>query len=82
MEVLCLCALNMFSFVLGAKIGQKVVNKEEINVLPNPAEVIREHQAKVELSREEERNKIIMENIDAYDGTGIGQKDIPKAKSR
>lgn len=67
------------SFAVGARIGQKVVKNEEIK-LPtlNPVKVVNEIRESKEQQRELEKLRIIAENIDSYDGTGIGQKDIPK----
>lgn len=81
LEVLCLCALNMLSFVMGAKIGQKLSKGEEIK-LPdvtklNPMTIYKEHQEKKEADKELEKLNTILENIERYDGTGEGQKDVP-----
>lgn len=67
------------SFAVGARIGQKVVKNEEIK-LPtlNPVKVVNEIRESKEQQRELEKLRIIAENIDKYDGTGLGQKDIPK----
>jgi len=35
--------MNILCFYFGAKVGQKVVNKEEIKVLPNPVKAYQEH---------------------------------------
>lgn len=70
--------MNILCFYFGAKIGQKVVNKEEIKIIPNPVQTYQKHQAKLEEEKEAEIMDTILENIDAYDGTGIGQKDIPR----
>ena len=71
--------LNVTCFIIGAKIGQKVVRGEKIE-LPkvNPMEIYKEHQAKK--AAEEEINKLdtIMRNIERYDGTAAGQEDVPK----
>lgn len=71
--------INVLSFVAGAKIGQKVVKGERIE-LPkiNPMEAYREHQAKKEVEKEQERLDIILSNIEKYDGTDRGQEDVPK----
>lgn len=71
--------LCIFSFIVGAKIGQTVSNKEEVK-LPsmNPVKIINDIKENREAKKEIERIKIIAENIDNYDGTGIGQKDVPK----
>lgn len=70
--------MNLLCFYFGAKIGQKVVNKEEVKILPDPIQTYQKHQAKKEQEKEAEIMDTILENIDAYDGTGIGQKDIPR----
>lgn len=69
--------LCIFSFTIGAIIGQKTVKKEDIR-LPNPVRMVREIEDSFEQRKERERNRIIAENIDNYDGTSIGQKDVPK----
>ena len=82
MEVLALAvfgAVNIFCFVLGAKVGQAVAKGEKVE-LPtiNPMEAIREHQNKREAERAQDRIDVIMSNIESYDGTGNGQRDVPK----
>ena len=81
MEVLLLAvmaAANIVCFMVGAKVGQTVSKGEEVK-LPavNPLEVYNEHKAKRELDRERIRKATIRENIDNYNGTAEGQKDIP-----
>ncbi len=82
MEILLLLIVsisNIVCFVVGAKIGQKVDKGESIE-LPsiNPMEVIREHQSRREEERVQKRVETILENIEAYDGTSNGQKEVPK----
>ena len=70
---------NTISLVVGAKIGQSAIQGKEIT-LPNPIvsikETIDEFRDEREQEEEQERVKIMLENIDAYNGTGLGQKDI------
>jgi hypothetical protein len=70
---LCICC-----FVIGAKVGQKVSKGEPIE-LPNinPIEKIREQIEKKEAKREQDRYEAIMQNVENYNGTGEGQRDIP-----
>lgn len=80
-EVMCLCALNLFSLVIGVVIGQKLSKGEEVK-LPdvtklNPMTIYKEHKEKKEADKELEKINIILENIERYDGTGEGQKDVP-----
>ena len=81
LEILTIIALtsffNLCCFMVGAKVGQKVINKEEIKILPSPLKVIQEYKEKEEYNKEQERYRIINENIDNYNGTSLGQQDLP-----
>lgn len=82
MEVLLLtimCASNILCFVVGARVGQKAVKGEEIK-LPtvNPMEAVKEHRAKKAQEAEQERVETILRNIESYDGTAYGQKEVPR----
>jgi hypothetical protein len=74
-------ATNILCFAIGAKVGQTVSKGEEIT-LPsvNPVEAIRKHEAKKEAEFEQSKIDAILQNIDNYDGTGYGQKDVPGGK--
>lgn len=73
--------MNILCFFIGAKVGQKVVKNEEIT-LPNPVKAIKEdiqtYTETKEAAKEQEKLETIAYNIDVYDGTSIGQKDIPR----
>ena len=77
--IVAVALINVLSFTIGAKIGQKVVKGEKIE-LPkvNPMEVYREHQEKKALVEELDKIETIMRNIERYDGTEAGQEDVPK----
>lgn len=77
--VLVVGALNVVCFLLGAKVGMSVVKGEPIE-LPsiNPLKVYREREDKKEAEREQEKLDTILQNIEAYDGTGANQKDVNK----
>ncbi len=82
MELLLMAILslsNIACFLIGARVGQKVVNGEEVK-LPtiNPVEAIREHQERKEAERVQDKVEAIMRNIDSYDGTAYGQEDVPR----
>jgi hypothetical protein len=70
-------ASNMLCFLIGARVGQKVVKGEEVE-LPkiNPMEVYREQQERREAQREIDRIDMILRNIDNYDGTPNGQEEV------
>lgn len=81
MEVLIILItgiLNVVCFLIGAKVGQ-TVNKGESVELPslNPFKAIKEHRAKQEAEKEQDRLETIMRNIEGYDGTSRGQEDVP-----
>ena len=82
MEVLTLAvfgAVNIFCFLIGAKVGQTVSKGEEVKVPTiNPMEIVKEHKAKLKAESELDKLDAIMRNIETYDGTSNGQKDVPK----
>jgi hypothetical protein len=76
--LLVMGAANIACFFLGAKVGQTVSKGETIEAPElNPIEIARKHQAKREAERDQNRIDVIMQNIDRYDGSGAGQKDVP-----
>ena len=83
MEILLCTVFGVFillSFVIGVRIGQKVNNDEPIRL--NPVRVIDEYKEEKEVKRQikeaESKLNVMFDNIDTYDGTGLGQKDIPR----
>lgn len=77
--VLTVGAMCIGCFVIGARVGQKVVKGEDIE-LPkvNPLEAWHEHQERKEAQREQEKLEVLLQNIEVYDGTANGQKDVPR----
>lgn len=77
--VIAVGILCIVCFIIGAKVGQKVVNGESVE-LPNldPFKAYREHEARKAQREEQERVNTILRNIDNYDGTGNGQTDVPR----
>jgi hypothetical protein len=73
-----ICAL---CFVLGAKVGQKVVRGEEIETPKisdlNPIKMYEEHKEKEAVKQEMDKLDVILKNIERYDGTESGQEDVP-----
>lgn len=77
--ILTVGALNVVCFFVGAKVGQTVAKGEKIETPTiNPMKAMREHQSKKEAEAEQNRIDTIMQNIDSYDGTSNGQKDVPR----
>lgn len=66
--------LLFLAFVKGIEIGSRIKNNEK------PIRTIKEikQEKEVEKQEKEEQRKldIIAQNIESYDGTGAGQKDI------
>ena len=80
MEVLTILAIGTLCcacFMLGARVGQKVVKGEEIK-LPsvNPLKAYRERENRKEAEMEQERINTVLQNIESYDGTSNGQKEV------
>ena len=76
--LVCVCC-----FIVGAKVGQKASKGEDIEIpVTNPVTAWQEHharkQAQREAQKEQERLDTILQNIDNYDGTAEGQKDVPR----
>lgn len=66
------------SYTLGLKNGQKLKNNEEIKMPEiNPVKIVRNEIETFEQKKKQDAYDTMMANIDNYDGTGLGQKDIP-----
>ncbi len=75
--ILTVGALNAVCFLIGAKVGQKVSKDEPIEIPSfNPLKAYREAQDRREAEREQDKLDTILQNIEAYDGTGARQKDV------
>ena len=82
MEILLILitgTLNVVCFLIGAKVGQTVARGEEVK-LPtvNPIERIRERKDKKEAEWEQDRINTILQNVESYDGTANGQREVPR----
>ncbi len=75
--ILAVGAMCIGCFIVGAKVGQKVSKGEAVE-LPsvNPFEAYRKLEAKREAEKEQDKIDTIMQNIECYDGTSRGQKDV------
>ena len=69
--------MNVLAFIVGAMIGQKSKNNEEIK-LPNinPVTLYKEHQENEVVSKEQKKINDMLYNINNYRGDAYGQKDI------
>ena len=80
--VLVIGMLCIVCFFVGAKVGQKVVRQEPIELNPIKAvnKAIEEHKEIKAKEEEDEYYKALYQNIDNYTGDSIGQVDIPRRK--
>lgn len=68
----------ILAYALGLKNGQKLKNNEEIKIPEiNPVKIVRNEIETFEQKKKQDAYDTMMANIDNYDGTGLGQKDIP-----
>lgn len=71
--------MNIVCFVTGAKVGQMVSKGKEIEMPTiNPVEIARQNASRRAAEKAQNRFDVIQENINNYDGTGAGQKDVPR----
>ena len=77
LTILTVGILNVGCFLIGVNVGQKVVKGEEVE-LPslNPMKAYREAQDRKQAKKEADRIDTILQNIESYDGTSAGQKDV------
>ena len=79
LTILVVGTLNVVCFLIGAKVGQKVIKGETIEIPSiNPMEVIRDREGKKEDKKEQQKIEAIMRNIERYNGSSLGQEDIPR----
>lgn len=84
-EVIILCTLFgafiLFAFIKGIELGQRLNRNERIEIkspITATSERIKEHKTNKALAEEQEIMKINLENIDNYNGSSLGQKEIPR----
>lgn len=71
---------NVCCFILGSRLFQQASRGEKVGIeIPNPVRVVQNTIDSFEEKKEQDRYRVIMDNIDNYDGTPIGQKDIPNS---
>lgn len=69
-------AMNILCFLIGGKVAQMIYKGKEIKVIPNPVKEIKDAIEEKEIAKEVQKLKDIEDNINAYNGTSIGQKRI------
>lgn len=79
-EVVTLELINILCMVIGVRIGQKVAKKQDVVINPI-ASIKKEIKEEKETKKQELKQRQVdamLYNIDNYDGSGLGQRDIPK----
>lgn len=75
--ILAVGTLNIACFFIGAKVGQMVQKGQSITAPTiNPVKIYEEHKEKKRADKEQMKFENILHNLDAYDGTSNGQKDV------
>lgn len=77
--IVVLAASNIVCFTIGAKVGQAVIQGEPVK-LPevNPVKAVQEYKTAKDEKREQDRLSVIVQNMENYDGSGNGQKTVPR----
>lgn len=80
MEGYIYCGMCILSFVIGAMIGQRAQKGKDITI--NPVKAIKEEIKETKEKKQEDLKirqiNTMLKNIDNYDGSGMGQTEIPK----
>ena len=66
---------HIFCLIIGVNIGQNIVQGKEVSI-PNPVTAIKEYQEEKEQKEDEKRVRVMLENIENYNGTELGQRDV------
>ena len=77
--LMIMVSANVLCFVIGAKVGQKTVTGEKIT-LPelNPVSKIQQARSAAKAKAEEAQMSVLLQNVECYNGTPAGQKDVPR----
>ena len=79
LTIVAVGTLNVVCFFVGSKIGQMVAKDKDIEMPKvNPLEYVQAQREKKHAREEQERYNIILENVNNYNGTDAGQKDVPR----
>jgi hypothetical protein len=72
--------LNVVCFLIGVSIRQKVDRDETVEMpkIPSPVKIVNSMRADRIAKAEQQKYETIFQNLEAYDGTSFGQKDLPR----
>ncbi len=71
--------LNVVCFLIGVMVRQKVDRGETVEMpkAPSPVKIVNSMRADRVAKAEQQKYETILQNIESYDGTGLGQQEIP-----
>lgn len=79
LTIVAVGTLNAVCFFIGAKIGQKVQKGEPIQAPNlNPMDYVQKQRERHEADKNKKRLDTILHNVNTYDGTSAGQKELPR----
>ena len=70
-------AVNILCFLVGARVGQMVKQGQPVQ-LPNPVAAVKDAAARRHQEKEDKTMEALWHNIECYDGTAQGQKEVPQ----
>lgn len=77
LTIITVGTLAIVCFSFGVSVGQKTAKGEEIDVpMFNPLKAYEGRKNRKKAEEEADKLEKIMQNIETYDGTGNGQKDV------
>ena len=75
--ILAVGTLNIACFFIGAKVGQMVQKGQSITAPTlNPVKIYEVHKEKKKADKEQTQLENLLHNLDVYDGTSNGQREI------
>ena len=81
LETIVLCTVFgvfiLLSYTLGLRNGQKLSKNEEVKMPEiNPITIVNNEKQKYEERKKQDALEVMLDNIENYDPSGIGQNDI------
>lgn len=81
--IVAVSALNIACFLVGSTVGMKLnmnTGGEKPVEVPkkNPVKPVPESRSESELKEKQDRMKVILHNVEIYNGTEQGQMDVPR----
>lgn len=75
--IIAVGAVNILCFLVGARVGQAVKQGQTVPI-PDPVAAVSNAKAKHRQEKEDKTMEVLWHNIECYDGTAQGQKEVPQ----